>query len=80
MDLNFIQSIGSCGKGRGEFNEPLDVKFDSAGNMYVADYKNERVQVMDVNGHFMRASSQERKGKLSPSALHVLNEYICLCT
>ena len=54
LDLNFIRSIGSYGKGRGEFNDPFDVKFDSAGNMYVADeYSNERVQVMDTSGVFI---------------------------
>ena len=36
LDLNFIRAIGSHGIGRGEFNETYDVKFDSAGNMYVA--------------------------------------------
>ena len=70
LDLNFIRSIGSYGKGRGEFNDPFDVKFDSAGNMYLADFSNERVQVMDINGRFIRAFGQEGKGKLrGPSAL-----------
>ena len=35
LDLNFVRSIGSRGKGRGELNAPYDVKFDTAGNMYV---------------------------------------------
>ena len=39
LDLNFVRSIGSRGKGRGEFNAPDDVKFDTAGNMYVADFQ-----------------------------------------
>ena len=38
LDLNFVRSIGSHGKGRGEFNAPHDVKFDTAGNMYVAEF------------------------------------------
>ena len=37
LDLNFVQSIGSHGKGRGEFDAPHDVKFDTDGYMYVAD-------------------------------------------
>ena len=74
LDLNFIQSIGSYGKGR-----PLDVKFDSAGNMYVAEYNNKRVQVMDINGRFIRTLNfgQEENGKLSgPSALHIIDKYV----
>ena len=75
LDLNFIRSIGSRGKGRGA---PLDVKFDSGGNTYVADH--EGVQVMDINGRFIRAFGQEGKGKLrGPSALHIVYRQVCVC-
>ena len=75
--MNFIRSIGSYGKGRGEFNDPFDIKFDSAGNMYVAEYSNERVQVMDTSGCFIRVFGQEEKGKLkAPSALHIVEKYV----
>ena len=47
LDLNFVRSIGSCGNGINEFNEPFDVKFDTSGNMYVAEFSNKRVQVID---------------------------------
>ena len=40
LDLNFVRSIGSHGSVRGEFDRPFDVKFDTAGNMYVAEYGN----------------------------------------
>ena len=40
LDLNFVRSIGSRGSGRGEFDQPYDVKFDTAGNMYVAEWGN----------------------------------------
>ena len=74
LDLKFIRSISSCGKGKCEFYEPLDVKFDSAGNMYIVEYRKERVQVMDVNGHIVRVFGQ---GKLKgPSALHIVNSYV----
>ena len=43
LDLNFVRSIGSRGNGRGEFNAPHDVKFDTAGNMYIAERSNGRV-------------------------------------
>ena len=77
LDLNFIQSIGSHGKGRGEFNWPFDVNFNTDGNMYVADFRNDRVQVMDSSGQFIRVFGQEGEGKLSqPSGLHIADKYV----
>ena len=77
LDLNFVQSIGSHGKGRGEFDEPHDVKFDTAGNMYVAEFDNDRVQVLDSSGHFIRAFGEEGEGKLSgPSGLHIADKHV----
>ena len=37
LDLNSIKSIGSHGKGRGEFDAPYDVKFDTKGNAYIVE-------------------------------------------
>ena len=77
LDLNFIQFIGSRGKGRGEFITPHDVKFDTDGYMYIAEYGNERVQVLDRSGHFIRAFGEEGKGKLCRStALHIVDKYV----
>ena len=77
LELNVIQSIGSYGKGRGEFNAPYDVKFDTGGCMYVADFNNARVQVLDRSGHFVRVFGVKGKGKLHrPSALHIVDKYV----
>ena len=77
LDLNFVRSIGSYGKGRGEFNKPFDVKFDTAGKMYVAEWDNGRVQVLDTSGQFIRAFGQEGEGKLRmPSGLHIVDKYV----
>ena len=73
LDLNFIRIIGSYGKGRGEFDRPFDVKFDTDGYMYVADNDNERVQVLDRSGRFIRVFGE---GKLLPTALHIVDKYI----
>ena len=74
LDLNFVQSIGSRGKGRGEFYEPYDIKFDTAGNMYVAELGNGRVQVMDRSGQFVREFGE---GTLEqPSGLHIADKYV----
>ena len=77
LDLKLTQSISSRGKGKCEFYEPLDVKFDSAGNMYIVECRKERVQVMDVNGRIIQVFGQEGKGKLrGASALHIVDKYV----
>ena len=74
LDLNFVQYIGSPGKGKGEFSNPHDIKFDTAGNMYVAEWGNGRVQVMDRSGQFIREFGEgKRKG---PSGLHIADKYV----
>ena len=74
LDLNFVRSIGSHGKGKGEFNQPHDVKFDTTGNMYVAEWDNGRVQVMDRSGKFIQEFGE---GKLKgPSGLHIADKYV----
>ena len=74
LDLNFVRSIGSHGSGRGEFGAPSDVKFDTTGNMYVAEWGNGRVQVMDSSGRFIRVFGQ---GKLNvPLGFLVADKYV----
>ena len=55
LGLKCIRSIKSGGKGNCEFKAPYDVKLDAAGSggdiIYIAEYNNERVQVMDSNEH-----------------------------
>src|SRR5690606_658690 len=41
----FIKHWGSLGSGNGQFNFPQGIAFDSAGNVYVADTFNHRIQV-----------------------------------
>lgn len=45
---------GGQGLGPGRFNEPRDLAVSPQGEVYVADFRNARVQVFDSNGVFLR--------------------------
>lgn len=50
-----VHQIGSRGKQEGEFNLPRDVTIGRDGRLYVSDGGNFRVQVLSVEGDFIRA-------------------------
>ena len=50
----FEAVIGSQGNGQGQLNYPGGVAIDPAGNVYVADSGNSRVQLFDRTGRFLR--------------------------
>lgn len=50
--------FGKRGSGNGEFNLARDAAVDAAGNVYVIDGGNFRVQVFDRDGKFLRAFGQ----------------------
>jgi len=49
-----VGRYGSPGSGDGELNQPTDVAVDNAGNLYVVDTENARVQVWDKEGRYLR--------------------------
>jgi hypothetical protein len=51
---DWIKSWGEPGKGPGQFNTPHSIALDNAGNVYVADRGNRRIQVFDGDGKFLR--------------------------
>lgn len=77
-DLTFKQSIGSCCSGTGQFLQPHDVKFDKDGNMYVVEYQNNRVQVVDESGHFLRMFGHVKGAGelLCPTALYIADQLV----
>ena len=52
-ELEYMNSFGCYGSGRGQFNKPSDIAQDGAGNLYVTDSYNNRVQVFDCKGRFL---------------------------
>lgn len=50
----WLMSFGEPGSGPGQFNTPHSIAADAAGNIYVADRGNRRIQVFDDNGKFLR--------------------------
>ena len=50
----FILAWGKKGKGPGEFNLPHNVALDSKGTVYVSDRENNRIQIFDPNGKFLK--------------------------
>ena len=53
---SFVTAIGmeTNGNAQGQFDEPLRIGADSAGNLLVSDGKNNRIQVFDSNGTYLR--------------------------
>ena len=47
---DFINSLGSSGKKDGQFNRPSGVHVTSDGSIFVADWRNDRVQAFTSDG------------------------------
>jgi DNA-binding beta-propeller fold protein YncE len=52
--LNAVFGTGVAGSGNGQLNGPRDAATDSAGNVYVADYANNRIVKFLPGGGFIR--------------------------
>ncbi len=52
-DGAFIEVIGTLGSGPGEFKTPHAIAFDATGRLIVADRGNDRIQILDQDGHYV---------------------------
>ena len=50
----FIRKWGSFGSGNGEFRFPSHVAVHSSGNVFVADFGDDRIQKFTNTGQFIR--------------------------
>ena len=50
----FIKSWGGKGKGPGQFDVAHGIAFDAKGQLWVTDRENQRIQVFDTNGNFVK--------------------------
>jgi len=50
----FLKAWGKKGTAPGEFNLPHAVQIDNQGHVYVADRENNRIQIFDAEGNFLR--------------------------
>jgi DNA-binding beta-propeller fold protein YncE len=70
--LTLIRKIGTAGKAHtlteaGQFSVPTNVALDADGNLYVTDTYNNRVEVFDAEGNFIRqwGKAGDRPGTFS---------------
>jgi hypothetical protein len=49
-----VGSWGTRGSSKGQFDNPYQVVADAQGNAYVVDRDNDRIQVLDAQGHYLR--------------------------
>ena len=72
-NLNFVRSFGNGP------DQPMDIDFDSQGNMYVADTKKDQVLVFSEDGQYLRHFGQKGLSKAelsSPVGLCVRGDYV----
>ena len=57
-----LLNFGSFGDGAGQLDNPEGLALDAEGNVYVAEYSNERISVFSPNGTFLRAFGRDVGG------------------
>ncbi|MBN2688131.1 MAG: hypothetical protein JXR85_08120, partial [Deltaproteobacteria bacterium] len=61
--LRYTKSWGRKGTGTADFYLPYGIAADAEGNVYVADTYNNRIQVFDPSGSFLRTWGQKGTGQ-----------------
>ena len=75
--LEFVKTIGSQGQGDEHFKSPLDITQDELGNMYVSEYGNYCVKLLNKQGEFQLSFSMKANGQLSgPTGVCVVDQFV----
>ena len=61
---NCLGAFGESGNGEGQFHRPAGLAVDDVGNLIVADWGNERVQALDLEGNFLATFRGESRTSL----------------
>lgn len=69
-DGTFLLTWGGEGKEAGQFNQPHAVLVDPQGLVYIADRSNQRIQVFDADGKYLR----EKKHPGTPCGLALCSD------
>jgi DNA-binding beta-propeller fold protein YncE len=52
-----VKTWGGTGKDKGQFDQPHSIVINGKGLLYIADRSNQRIQVFDGDGNYLRESS-----------------------
>ena len=79
LDSSFeqIKVFGSLGIGDGQFQYPVDINTDKAGNVYIADMFNCNIQKFDSSGKFLDkfgSEGQDNGQFIAPGGLAIDND------
>ncbi len=78
--LSYLKQWGSEGLQKtGLFSFPQDLALDSAGNVYVTDYGNRRIQKFDNDGNFLQTWGTKGSGNGQfqvPAGIAIGNEFV----
>ena len=68
----YISCFGKFGKDVGEFNYPWGIDIDKDQNIYIADWRNNRVQIFNSNGNYVNSIENYEDQKLAKhSSVHI---------
>lgn len=73
---DFVFQWGEKGSGEGQFNLPHALDLDEAGNVYVADRENGRVQKFDASGEFLNAWSTPSGAEVYAISINPINQAV----
>jgi sugar lactone lactonase YvrE len=59
----YLIAFGKEGTGKGEFKHPADIAIDAAGNAWVVDMENDRLQKFDKEGKYITEFGKSGEGK-----------------